>query len=576
MAKFVVNTLGHSGVIIDQNPLEPTLPNNALVQAQNATHDLANLHAGAVRKRPGLKQFNIVWAGGPILGGIPMPVAGTGGAPVSGGGSGPGGGGATGGTGTPVGAGNSTGAPGGTAGGGAISSGAGGPAGTGGASIFGGGAGGVGTIFGGRRLVVFGRADTSDSPYNSSATGNGWYVTTASFATDTPIELTSPGPPAVPRRPGLVPAVADDGSIGGVGDQMSCIVADANNVNWLYYPQNFTDNTLDQRPNIRKTNGIVDTNVCTIPKNPATIAFDNSSGSSIELQSVTCMHAGSDGNIYILVADKYRNTGATQPGKVASGYVLNPTTGTLSMVFQDVLATDRITLQCNLFSIQGQSYLCTLDFIGKPDVSPQWQTGVFRLGSTGANGGLIGFTDFDSGNAHFDGGTTMIQFNGRLFVGTRTNSAVPAQPELYSRDPTVAVFTQSAWTANASIKALLPSASNLSRYTSMCVFNGNLYVGYYDYGTSAQQIFKGVATAPGDPTNTGFTFTQVLRVTNTDPFLLNTDNGVLYACKAAGASVGAKLYSSADGTTWSAATVLSTFSDGSYPLFGLFFGVNQT
>lgn len=565
--KIAVYSLGHSGVVLDKNPLEPSLPMDSLQNAQNAMHDPQAGAGGALRKRQGLRKFTPTTAGGTIFGGIAMPVAGTGGAPAPSGTNTTPGSGATGST---VGSGNGTGAPGATDDGASISG-----AGSG-ASAFGGGSSGAGTIFGGKRLLIFGRADLTDSPYNSSPTGNGWYVTTKDFATDTPIGKTLPGPPAAPRRPGLVPAVADDGSIGGVGDQLSCLVTDANNVVWLYYPQNFTDNTLDQRPVIRKTNGAVDVLVCTIPRNPNNIANENSTTDMTQLQSVMCLHAGTDGMIYIAVADKYRNTGSAHPGKVSSAYALDPSTGTLTLVYNGILATDRITLQASLFTVQGQPYVFFLDFIGAPDVStPQWTVEAFRIGSTGVSGGLLGFTDFNTGNTHFDGGTTMIQFNGRLFVGTRTNSASPAQPELYSRDPTVAIFG-SAWTANASIKALLPTASNLSRYTSMCVFNGNLYVGYYDYGTSTQQIFKGVATAPGDPTNTGFTFTQVLSVGSTDPFLLNTDNGILYACKAAGASVGPKLYSSTDGSSWSSATAIPTLSNGSYPLFGLFFGLNQT
>ena len=76
-----VYTLGHTGVVIDLSPLEPTLPTDSLRSAQNANHDPIAEHGGALRKRPGWKQFNPVNVGGPVLGGIPMSVVGTGGAP---------------------------------------------------------------------------------------------------------------------------------------------------------------------------------------------------------------------------------------------------------------------------------------------------------------------------------------------------------------------------------------------------------------------------------------------------------------------------------------------------------------
>ena len=86
MGKLSVYTLGYTGVVIDFNTLDPSVPVDALTLAQNVLSDNRAGHMGGIRKRPGLKIFNLVNAGAAILGGIPMPVAGFGGAPSSGGG----------------------------------------------------------------------------------------------------------------------------------------------------------------------------------------------------------------------------------------------------------------------------------------------------------------------------------------------------------------------------------------------------------------------------------------------------------------------------------------------------------
>src|SRR5258706_2903879 len=118
MGKISIFTLGHTGVVIDPNSQEPTVPQDALALAQNAGPDPRAGRGGAIRKRPGLARFNIAYAGGVILGGIPMPVAEFGGAPVSGGGAIVGTGDAD--DGTSIGTGDMTGRPGGTFDGGPI------------------------------------------------------------------------------------------------------------------------------------------------------------------------------------------------------------------------------------------------------------------------------------------------------------------------------------------------------------------------------------------------------------------------------------------------------------------------
>lgn len=190
MPKLSIFTPGYTGVIIDHNPLDGNLPQDALLTAQNATPDPRQERAGALRKRPGLARFNIISAGGVILGGIPMPVAGFGGAPTSGGG------GNTGDSddGSSYGTGDMTGAPGGTFG----ASGAQGgdaPAETTppGASQFGGG-----SLFSGARLFVIGRQGSDDA--FSDEGGAGWYVSSKGLADVANIQSATPGPPIGPYQ----------------------------------------------------------------------------------------------------------------------------------------------------------------------------------------------------------------------------------------------------------------------------------------------------------------------------------------------------------------------------------------
>ena len=92
-----IHALGKVGVMVDPEPLSgpvtneygtstPALPDAALRQSQNMTHDPNNQHAGSLRCRPGLAQYTVIPMLGPVLGGVAVPVAGTGGAPASGGG----------------------------------------------------------------------------------------------------------------------------------------------------------------------------------------------------------------------------------------------------------------------------------------------------------------------------------------------------------------------------------------------------------------------------------------------------------------------------------------------------------
>lgn len=96
--EIVIHALGKVGVMVDAQPLSgdttneygtsvPALPDAALRVSQNMTHNPNAGHQGALRKRAGLGFFTTTPMGAAILGGISLPVAGTGGAPASGGGN---------------------------------------------------------------------------------------------------------------------------------------------------------------------------------------------------------------------------------------------------------------------------------------------------------------------------------------------------------------------------------------------------------------------------------------------------------------------------------------------------------
>ena len=214
VGKIDVMSPGKTGVIIDVNPLEPGLPDDCLFAAQNAMHDPQMGEFGAIRKRLGQKQFNNASAVGAILGGIPMAVAGTGGAPALGGG---------GSTGTSTGTGNGTGSPGGTTEGSGVGN---------GSTTPGAGAYTGSSLFSGARLVAIGM-DT-----NNANDGYGWYVGSKKMQ-DTPIVATSPGPPGAMQNAGY--------SHGNNGKP--CVLSPDG---WFYYSLATSESTTGNTVTIRR------------------------------------------------------------------------------------------------------------------------------------------------------------------------------------------------------------------------------------------------------------------------------------------------------------------------------------
>lgn len=229
-SKLQVYSLGVSGVILDLNPLDPSLPLDALVIAQNVIHDPKSLHGGGLRNRDGLMYFNAAYMGGSILGGAPMVVPGTGGAPTP--------------TGPTI--------PGGTPGT-PVEPSTGDPADPGGPGI---------PTSPGVRTIVVGRIDSSTTlPADS-----GWFLTTPLVATPPTIDSTF-GPPGIATR--SIPFYPNWATQSGF----------ATAAGFLYYPGwttpdfgPFEDRTQDIRalgnavtPTLRRVDGTVDQEVCSIP-----------------------------------------------------------------------------------------------------------------------------------------------------------------------------------------------------------------------------------------------------------------------------------------------------------------------
>lgn len=631
--KLAVYTLGHTGVVVDQNPLEPSVPDDSLKLGQNAMHDPTMGYSGGVRKRPGLQRFNSLYAGGVILGGIPMPVAGTGGAPATGGGAilGTGDSGFDGGsTGYSGGTGDMTGAPGATFDGAAAST---TPA---GATSFTGGT----TRFSGARLFMVGR-DGTDRPA-SNAGGAGWYVSSKGLADVSLTGIVSPGPPvAVYSYPPITPF---DDAYG----TPSCI--DNIGTTGLYYASSHGNQATglpigSAGSPIRRTNGGTDTLVATVPISPFPIANINGSTK----QGITSVTMSTPGTGYT-VNDTPTFTGGT--GSAAQLKVLVTAGGALtggspnqlqilSAGNYSVIPTGEITLSgggsggkvtatwgyvpqrqaivAMHYGIDGFIYLCVKDKYSTQDTTGSAGR-VFRLspldgtllewnmtttpGAPGAwahlpyccnyyNGVLfVGtFPDAINESAYLwtTNGTDIVnegtfsgtqsaygfiscfaQYNGRLFMGTGAWETTPSFAALFSRRPGATYdATTYAWTGVTTASG--GSAANGNYWVSMVEFNGSLYASYFNPGNAAK-IYKITANVPGDPTSQSFTISTV-NSTSGYPRYLFVDDGVIYAIGTSGGATSALV--STDGTVWtdkSASIPAQGISSIAKPIF---FGVNQ-
>lgn len=513
--KIAVKTLGHSGVILDQNPLEPSLPDDSLRSAQNAMHDPRLGYGGALRKRPGLKRFNSAYAGGPILGGIPMAVAGTGGAPVSGGGSL---------TGSDIGTGDGTGAPGGTSDGGSAAF---APAGAGAFT--------ASTIFSGARLVALGRAASA------SSSGVGYYLGSRGWANAPNLTTIPAAPLAIPADPPLYSTNQDT-----IGPQF-CLLD-----GWTYYQGDTTDGTGNSGAHvIRRTNGAVDMAVATIPAGTQTGATTNRFGADH-------FHAGSDGFIYIAVHDN-NVTGTSKASRLMR---LDPTTFILTEVIHTVTADAYMILPifARFGSVAGSSRIFLGQYIGGADSNAN----IYISDAAGSS------FSADTNVAGYDVVTCFELFNGKLWAGFRVNTAgSPSANLLASRDPNAAAGAAGAWTFHSDLSAIV---ENKSFIVDMQVWrDGKMYVSVFSPTNATAYIYTVDST--GLFTQVYTATSSVPFFLWNDPDDPNYGAGYLYAIGAVYGSGGGKVLTTTDGVTWGTHTALSA-TDSSV-VGPVFIGVSQ-
>lgn len=549
--KITVTNLGKLGVVIDSTPLDPGTSDGSLARGQNATHDPQDGHAGGLRKRPGLARFNATAAGGSILGGIPMQVAGTGGAPATGGG-------AVIGTGDPAtglasGTGDGTGSPGGTFTGGAVASTA--P----GASLFNGGS----SIFSGARLVIVGRNGSG----GASIGGLGWWVSSKSLA-DVGTGLTSPGPPCeVYSYPPPGAPFTDEKGLHGFP---SCVVS-VNGVSSLFYAGAHGDQTTSTVSTVRKVTGAADTLVATIPSSASLEAFSDYPASpplGTKRQAIMSMTVGYDNKIYITVKDKF--DGQTTTGSVGRVFQLNPLTNALQELntgaspVSPAVVYSKLPYIAQLFVVNGTPYTFVGDFKKNINNSASMDA-IVMLADPNPKYALndANFTDHCAI-------TCMAEFNGRLFMGTGSYKTTPVYSALWSRSPSIDI-NSAAWTG--AFTASGTAAGNGNYFCSMVVFNGALYASWINPGDVCK-IYKLVPTAVGDPTVSTFT-TSVALTPGQYPMYLFVDSGVLYAIGAQVASNTKQAYVTSDGTTWvDKSASLPALGVSSIPI-PMLFGVDQ-
>lgn len=528
--KIDIKTLGHSGVVIDPNPLEPGLPDDSLRSAQNATHDPTQEYGGALRKRAGLKRFNNAYAGGPILGGMPLAVVGTGGAPASGGGGDTGGG---------DGGGDGTGAPGGTTGGGgAIYT----PP---GAAGFGGG-----SLFSGARLIIVGRADnTIPNQY-----GHGWYVTSKKFANMANL-VTTPGPPCV--------SGGQFGSPAGTGNMglPSVITTDG----FLYYIKTHDETATTVPMQIRKTNGAVDTAVVTIPVHANTTAY---AGTGNKAPSVTAMVLDSaTGNIYVLVVDKNAAGTTSKLGRI---FKLTTLTGALTEMNTGVPAVtpgDYADIPYCGAKFEGKFFWGTFPNVQDASATINVLSSDEKYGSQ----------DYNGGDQRFANITCLLSSGGILYASTQDRTAgVVQRSQVIIRQPHAGIGAAGNWLPLDIDIVGGDTLVDKNYYPSMVEFGGYIYISWYN-PTQVSRIYKATPNANVggfqslSPITLSFASSSAgERV----PYTLFVDDGVLYACGNLGPGGNVNMIWTTDGTTWTSGTANFPTTNQSYPL-SVFFGVSQ-
>ena len=538
MAKLQVYTLGHHGVIVDMNPLEPAgLPNDAWRSAQNMNHDPISEHAGAVRKRPGLLQFNILNAGGPILGGIPMSVVGTGGAPSpapTGGPTGP------------------TTGPGGPGSPGPV---------PGGAPTNGPPPGLFGNPFNGARLLIIGRNDNNASNLNY---GNSWFVTDTEMAATANILLTGVAVTPTTTTAGP-PAATQLGNLDGM-ETYGCSVTTLANGNF-YYPQGSGPTAVAPiLPGVRRmsADGSTDSLIFSIPDNQNILNLATPPPN--HLVSITAMltEFGNGDAIYVAVLDEI--TSGASAGSYGRVFRL---TGLDAGIIEGAVILDTFGTGSGVTAFSGTTALPTVpntlaNFLGGVWVGLWRGTAGLAQGPAFAmlqpNAAAVPY-GWQLTNVIVDADATasdvgcMQMYNGNLYVGYINRGAGITQSRIYSYTGSPVGATLQLTGGNGNVAAA-PNG-----FISMVTFNGKLYASYYNQlaeaylyqfdGTTWTVVFSGVASS------------------TINPMTLQVDNGILYAFGLRAEHIfttGGTFLWSPDGVTW---------NDGSanFPLVNLGFPV---
>jgi hypothetical protein len=539
MSKLQVYTFGHSGVVIDMNPVEPSLPMDSLLNAQNANHHSIAAYGGAVRKRPGFKQFNVVAAGGAVLGGIPMSVAGTGGAPVPGNKIGP--------TGDPTG-----GPPGGVPGPGTPVpvSGTVNPTST----LF-------GSPFNGRRLLVIGR---DDSTGGNLKYGNSWYVSDTQMADVAQIQITGidtiAGPPAGTKLGGA-----------GIETVTSAVTTIANGS--LYYPTGSSDPAIVPAtlPTVRKlsADGKTDVLAFTIPDNPLVLAIVPVPAHEVGINALLT-EFGNGNALYCAVADIVADGAqAGSYGRVFRVTGLDSGNYVITEIYNSLNTNASAALN-------GTAAQPTVPYTLGNFLGGVW-FGTWRGAAGLANGPTFAELQIDTSqpdgykqsnvliNANASaadvGCMTSIGFLGSMYIGYIHRGGGVTFATIYSYTGSPAAVALSLTGGNG---GALGAAADPNGFLSMVVFNGKLYASYFNTGTVAYiYSFDGTAWSivyTGSAAGTA------------QPLSLQVDNGVLYAF---GDKTNQLFLWSLDGITFTDATAKFPNVNGGFSIPVLFGIVQQ-